>query len=234
MDWCLTQIEILPNVSVYPGSPMTVKDVLETGVKDVIIATGATWRRDGIGRPHWQPLFRHELPHVYTPGDIMAGHLPTGKVVVFGDEHYYFGSVIAEKLTRSGCEVTMVSPATVISSYTQYTLEQKRIQNRLLGLGVDLQTQVTLHAIHSDYVTLSNDLTETEFNLNCDAVVLVVVARLPKTRSGKILRGTIKRIADNTPYKMPATIDDPVTLPMMEEAMASLGLGKAADSEGIN
>lgn len=60
----------------------------------------------------------------------------------------------------------------------------------------------------------------------------VVVSRLPKTRSDKILRGTIKRIADKTPYKMPATIDYHATLPIMEEAMASLGLGKAAVSEG--
>ena len=52
-----------------------------------------------------------------------------------------------------------------------------------------------------------------------------VVAQLPKTRSGKILRGTIKSIADNTPYRMPATIDDPVVLTQMEEAMASLGFG---------
>jgi propionyl-CoA synthetase len=40
----------------------------------------------------------------------------------------------------------------------------------------------------------------------------VVVKRLPKTRSGKILRGTVRKIADNEPYKMPATIDDPAIL----------------------
>ena len=40
----------------------------------------------------------------------------------------------------------------------------------------------------------------------------IVVKRLPKTRSGKILRGTVRKIADNEEYKMPATIDDPVIL----------------------
>ena len=40
----------------------------------------------------------------------------------------------------------------------------------------------------------------------------IVVKRLPKTRSGKILRGTVRKIADNEPYKMPATIDDPSIL----------------------
>ena len=42
--------------------------------------------------------------------------------------------------------------------------------------------------------------------------IAIIVKRLPKTRSGKVLRGTVRKIADNEPYKMPATIDDPVIL----------------------
>lgn len=51
----------------------------------------------------------------------------------------------------------------------------------------------------------------------------VVVDRLPKTRSGKILRGTMVNIADGTPWKMPATIDDPVILDEITEALKSIG-----------
>jgi len=54
-----------------------------------------------------------------------------------------------------------------------------------------------------------------------------IVKRLPKTRSGKILRGTIQKIADNADYKVPATIDDPSTLVEMEEALEGIGLAKA-------
>jgi propionyl-CoA synthetase len=54
-----------------------------------------------------------------------------------------------------------------------------------------------------------------------------VVKRLPKTRSGKILRGTIQKIADNKEYKTPATIDDPTILGEMEEAFNKIGLAKA-------
>jgi propionyl-CoA synthetase len=54
-----------------------------------------------------------------------------------------------------------------------------------------------------------------------------VVKRLPKTRSGKILRGTIQKIADNKPYKAPATIDDPVILDEMAEALSGIGYAKA-------
>lgn len=53
----------------------------------------------------------------------------------------------------------------------------------------------------------------------------VVVKRLPKTRSGKILRGTMQKIADNQDYKMPATIDDPDILPEIQSAVEGLGYG---------
>ena len=49
--------------------------------------------------------------------------------------------------------------------------------------------------------------------------VVIIIKRLPKTRSGKILRGTIRKIADKEDYKMPATIDDPAIL---EEITQSL------------
>ena len=51
----------------------------------------------------------------------------------------------------------------------------------------------------------------------------LVVERLPKTRSGKILRGTLRRIADGEDYTMPATIDDPAILPEITEALARAG-----------
>jgi len=53
-----------------------------------------------------------------------------------------------------------------------------------------------------------------------------VVKRLPKTRSGKILRGTMQKIADGEQYKTPATIDDPAILPEIGEALRGVGYGK--------
>ena len=54
----------------------------------------------------------------------------------------------------------------------------------------------------------------------------VVVDRLPKTRSGKILRGIMVKIADGAEYKMPATIDDPAILDEIKVALQSIGLAK--------
>ena len=56
----------------------------------------------------------------------------------------------------------------------------------------------------------------------------VVVERLPKTRSGKILRGTMRRIADGEPYTAPATIDDPVILDEVGEALRTVGYAQPA------
>ena len=53
-----------------------------------------------------------------------------------------------------------------------------------------------------------------------------VVKRLPKTRSGKILRGTIKKIADGVPYNVPGTIDDPVILTEITETLNGMGYPK--------
>jgi propionyl-CoA synthetase len=56
----------------------------------------------------------------------------------------------------------------------------------------------------------------------------VVVKRLPKTRSGKILRGTMQKIADNQSWKMPATIDDPAILDEIAAYLKSVGYAKEA------
>ena len=56
--------------------------------------------------------------------------------------------------------------------------------------------------------------------------LVAVVSRLPKTRSGKILRGTMKKLADNTEYKVPATIDDPVILDEIAESLKELGYAR--------
>ena len=56
-----------------------------------------------------------------------------------------------------------------------------------------------------------------------------VVDRLPKTRSGKVLRGTMQKIANSEDYKMPATIDDPVILEEIRDALGTIGYAKAGE-----
>jgi len=53
-----------------------------------------------------------------------------------------------------------------------------------------------------------------------------IVARLPKTRSGKVLRSTMRQIADAEPYRVPPTIDDPATLDEVRTALERLGYAR--------
>ena len=60
----------------------------------------------------------------------------------------------------------------------------------------------------------------------------VVVERLPKTRSGKILRGTMRRIADGEEFTVPATIDDPAILDEIGAALGRVGYAAGRGSDG--
>jgi dimethylamine/trimethylamine dehydrogenase len=178
IDWRLTQIEKMANVAVYPGSEMTAVDILESGITHIILATGAAWRRDGIGRQQWQPIPGHDQAHVYTPDDIFAGHKPCGRIVVYDNDHYYLGGLLAEQLIRQGHEVLLVTPAPLVSIWTQYTLEQEKIQDRLMALGVALHSQQKLVAINAGAVTLAHVISGTQQELAADAVILLA-DRLP-------------------------------------------------------
>ena len=82
-----------------------------------------------------------------TPDDVMAGVLPTGPVVIYDDDHYYIGGVIAERLREEGFDVTLVTPANEVSTWTTHTEEQHRIAQRLLSLGIIIETGRTLASI---------------------------------------------------------------------------------------
>jgi dimethylamine/trimethylamine dehydrogenase len=81
--------------------------------------------------------------------------------------------VLAELLVEQGCKVTLVTPAPMISYWSQYTLEQDRIQYKLMKLGVRLYPQHVLSEIGNDCVRLSNTISGDLIELPRDGVVLV-------------------------------------------------------------
>jgi dimethylamine/trimethylamine dehydrogenase len=173
VDWRLTQLKKMKNVAMYPSSPMTAEEILETGAQNIIIATGATWRRDGVGRTLWKPIQGFDSESIFTPDDLMGGKYPTGNVIIYDDDHYYMGGVLAELLAEQGCSVSLVTPAPLISYWAQFTLEQERIQSKLMKLGVKLYPQTVLSEIKKDSVKLSNTVSESEIELPRDGMVLV-------------------------------------------------------------
>lgn len=174
-DWRITQIKKMKNVDVYPSSPMTAEEILETGTQHVIVATGATWRRDGMGRTLRKPIRGFDLKNVISPDDLMDGKsdLAIGDWVIYDDDHFYMGGVLAELLAEQGCNVTLVTPAPLISYWSKYTLEQERTQHRLMKFSVKLYPQTVLSEIKNDCVRLTNTISEQDFELPRDGVVLV-------------------------------------------------------------
>ena len=64
----------------------------------------------------------------------MNGHYPAGRVVIFDDDHYYMGSVIAEELIELGCQVDFVSTFSEVATWARHTVEQRRTQASLMNL----------------------------------------------------------------------------------------------------
>jgi len=93
--------------------------------------------------------------------------------VIYDDDHYYMGGVLAELLATYGCNVSLVTPAPMIAYWSQFTLEQEKVQAKLMKLGVKLYTRHVLSEIKSDSVKLSDTILGNEIELPRDGVVLV-------------------------------------------------------------
>ena len=197
-DWRLNQIEKLSNVEVYLESVIDEEQILEFAPDRVVIATGARWRRDGMGRWHTEAIPGSESQAVITPDDILAGSLPSGgRVVVFDDDHYYMGGVIAEALRHAGLEVTLVTPANEVSTWTTHTEEQHRIQARILGLGIAVETGTALVRVNEGSVVLESVHTGATREVEAASVVMVT-SRKPQDSLHYALcdRIQIQRIGD--------------------------------------
>jgi dimethylamine/trimethylamine dehydrogenase len=154
-DWRIAQLNKLPNVEIFLSSTLDVEQILEFGADRVALASGAAWRKDGVGRSHLTPFEGWQRPNVYTPDDVMRGVLPRSPTVVFDDDHYYMGGVIAEQLRRGGLDVTLVTPDGQVSSWASATDEQARTQERLLALGVKLEVSAVLESMGDDEAVLA-------------------------------------------------------------------------------
>jgi dimethylamine/trimethylamine dehydrogenase len=177
-DWRVGQLERLGNVSIYRNSPMDAATVMEFAPRHIVIATGAVWRRDGVGRISGFPIKGFDGPGVFTPDDIMAQQLPDGPVVIFDDDHYYMGGVLAERCRAAGLPVTLITPAAIISAWTANTMEALPIARRLLRLGVELMPYTTVRSFRAGTVTLENELSGGVYEREAAAIV-TVTARLP-------------------------------------------------------
>jgi len=121
-------------------------------------------------------------------------------VVVYDDDHYYTGGVIAEKLRGDGLEVTLVTPVTPaneVAIWTVYTWEQDRILKRILTLGIHIKTRTSLSEIQSGGVIAECIYTGRKEEIPASTIVLVT-SREPRDDLYRSLRDEIdiERIGD--------------------------------------
>jgi propionyl-CoA synthetase len=173
------------------------------------------WQQDGRMRES----YLEEFPGYYKTAD--AGYLDDDGYVYVMSRTDDIINVAGHRLSTGGMEEVLASHPDVAEC-------------AVLGIKDELKGEVPC-----GFVVLKAGVTKAPIEIEKEIVALVrdkigpvaafklaiTVARLPKTRSGKILRGTIKKMADGDPWTMPATIDDPAILDEIKGAMKGHGVG---------
>jgi len=178
-DHRIHQISTEPNIEIYRESRLTAEDILGFGFEHVAIATGGIWRRDGVGRRILKPVPCSADATVLTPDDLMAGtRPPMGSVLIYDDDHYYMGGVLAELLVQEGYHVALATPAGDVSNWMHMTMEQHRVQARLIELGVMIRPHRVLARISAGAADLACAYTGRVETVEAASIV-IVAGRLP-------------------------------------------------------
>lgn len=174
-DYREFQISQMTNVETYLDSRLTDEQVLEFAADHVVIATGATWCDSGVGRNNHAPIARDNDACILTVDQLMDGATAVGSVVIFDDDHFYMGGVLAELLRAHGNDVTLVTPAADVSHWTHNTLEQGRIQKRLIEIGVNIVPLHNVTHIGKSSVRIACVYTDRVHEIECDTFVPVTM-----------------------------------------------------------
>ena len=155
-DYRKYQIEKLSNVDIYLDNQLGAEDIRTLEKEHVLIATGSTWRVDGVGRQHNNSIPGVGTANILSPQSLFRTETVKGRVLIYDDDHYYLGSVLAEECRRRGWEVCIVTPDSIVASWTANTLEQEKIQSRLMDLDVEIITSHQIDLFESNNAWISN------------------------------------------------------------------------------
>ncbi len=180
-DWRVGQIDKLDNVDVFPESKITADDVLSLDIDHVLIATGAKWATDAVGR-HSDTGFGTANPNMILSAETILDDvtISADKIVIYDDDHYYLGSVIALELRKSGHDVVLVTPAGSACSWGEYTDEQASSNAALIDAGVEIITNQTIEDVENGFARMSCVFSGKISELECDAVI-PLTRKIPET-----------------------------------------------------
>ena len=181
-DWRLGQLAKLDNVEVFPGSPMNASDALEVGADHIIVATGARWTTDGVGRRRSTPFDVSAGALVVSADSVLEGsETPSGRALIFDDDHYYLGPVLALELRRRGRDVVIVTPAGRVGHWSSFTSEQDRTYAALIEENVEIVANRILEGAEPGLARTSCVFTGRELSIAADWV-LPLTRREPNDR----------------------------------------------------
>lgn len=171
-EYRLGQLRQMPNVTLYPESPLGARDVLDFGASHVVVATGSRWL-PALYLESELPGALLEAPCVYTPSDLAAGAEPEGPVVVFDYDNNYMGSAVAEAMAAKGHKVTHVTPAAAASAWGIMTNEQSLVYASFHRRGIASRTLERVTGFDGATVTLARMFTGEVQTLPARSLVIV-------------------------------------------------------------
>jgi dimethylamine/trimethylamine dehydrogenase len=174
-DWRAVQLGKLPGVEVITGRRLSAADVLDYGADIVVIATGSSWRGDGVQPGCVDPISGADagLAHVLTPEQVAAGKRPAGRnVIVYDTDGYYVGPGVAELLAGEDFSVCVVTTFPVLSPVSDETLEGDMLRADVHRRGIGVRRGVTITGIEAGSARGHDEHGE-PWSLRCDGVVLV-------------------------------------------------------------
>ncbi|MCP4983938.1 MAG: NADH:flavin oxidoreductase [Gammaproteobacteria bacterium] len=212
-DYRESQLRGKENVEIYLDNKLGAQDIIDLEIPHVIIATGAHWRRDGVGRTHLRAIDGIDKVEVFTPDDVFAGTDISGRVLIYDDDYYYLGSTLAELFRNRGQEVCLLTPESKVSIWTEYTLEQAKVQSHLIDLDVEILVSHRITSLETNTAHLEGAHRQ-RLKSNFDSIILITSRDVDDVLYQTLLESedrfrTLRAIGDcHTPGTVAAAVYD--------------------------
>jgi len=173
------EIQQKNNIEIYKDSELTVTHINELGIDNIFLATGASWRLDGIGRSTRKPIKGLDKIKVLSPEEAVKNTTNLkNPIIVYDDEQGYLAGVIADHLSAAGHKIVFLTPASVVSPWTESTLEQTRVQRSLLNQGVEIICNKSIQEADSKGIEAKCVFTGKRTTIDCKTIIMVT-ERIP-------------------------------------------------------
>jgi len=215
------EIQQQPNIEIYRESELTISHINELGINSVFIATGSSWRLDGVGRSQRKEIAGLENMQVLTPVDAIANQKKLkDPIVIYDDDQGYLAGAIADHLSSDGQNITFVTPASIVSPWTVSTLEQHRVQKTLLSQNVQIIPNTTISASSKDKLEAKCVYTNKVTEINCKTLILVT-ERLPNVKLYQQLMKQESSLESDAPKRHIELIGDALAPGLIADAVFS-------------